>query len=1049
MVLAFLVSLCLAWSDCSAEAWKRLLDHADSLFQAQQYESAIVTGEKALGEATSRFGQADSVTALVLHRLGVYNSQAGQTQLAESLFTQALEIRERVLGPNHLDVAATLYSLAGAVLNQYRYAEARPFAERALAIREAILGSNHMDVVSALNLVALICFNLADYCRAEDLVERALAICRELYGEAMYDEPSLGNLLFFSGAVYQEHGKYAEAEYLHMLALANREKNLGSKHPLVGVTLSALGRTYREQAKYAEAEEVGRRALALAEETLGPDHLNVAMFSHDLAVLYWYQGKYDDAEVFYKRALAIAEEQLPPGHIHVAATLNNLADIYEIKGEYAKAEDYIKRALPMWREFYGFDHPSFARNLINLGLLYENQGRYAEAESLLTQALAIMENTLGSEHHLVGWHLGNLADLYVDMDRYDESESLLSRALMIVERALGPDHPDVAGQLESYSMLCRLRGDYGRAFELSARAFDIRLKSFGDNSYVLSERDALTYSNGVRASSSKCLSCYFDSGEHGREITRRVADLVLLSKGHVSDEIFERRVALVDETDSATLDLAEVLRNVKFELSQLFIGGPGDGGTDEYRHQMDSLSTLAAATESALARRSASFRVKQRTKDISVDRIRELLPAGTALVEYLKYDYYGLHPRETIPHYLVLVITKDGEPHIVDLGEAQNVDELGARYREHMLMVASAGHFPTHADKHEYAAIAKKLYDAVVDPIEPMVFGVETVFIAPDAGLNLISFGGLVDDDSAYLVEKLAIHHLSAGRDLARFEYVDEPGTGLLALGDPDYDLSQAIHLAMTGPSGQPPSGHHAIQTRSGRSGCTDLRIIRLGRLPHARREVESIADLWARKTDQPVTVYLGKEASEENLKGTAPGSQVIHLATHGYFVEGKCGLTGEDGSAATDDFVGENPLLLSGLFLAGANLAGRTADSLGCEDGILTAYEVSAMNLGGVSMVVLSACESGLGEVREGEGVYGLRRAFQIAGVRTVVSALWPVSDEITADLMARLYDRTGETLPEAIRSAQLATIDNLRVDGQTDHPYGWAAFIALGDWR
>ena len=184
---------------------------------------------------------------------------------------------------------------------------------------------------------------------------------------------------------------------------------------------------------------------------------------------------------------------------------------------------------------------------------------------------------------------------------------------------------------------------------------------------------------------------------------------------------------------------------------------------------------------------------------------------------------------------------------------------------------------------------------------------------------------------------------------------------------------------------------------------------------------------------------FYGGDASEERFKSDAPGNRVIHLATHGYFLGGAC----DSGGA----FVGENPLLLSGLFLAGANLHGRDADSLGAEDGILTAYEVSAMDLEGTELVVLSACETGLGEMTEGEGVYGLRRAFQIAGARTVVSALWPVGDEETAELMGRIYQGGDLGIADVMRKVQMEEIHVLRSRGQVDHPFTWGAFIALGE--
>jgi CHAT domain-containing protein len=238
--------------------------------------------------------------------------------------------------------------------------------------------------------------------------------------------------------------------------------------------------------------------------------------------------------------------------------------------------------------------------------------------------------------------------------------------------------------------------------------------------------------------------------------------------------------------------------------------------------------------------------------------------------------------------------------------------------------------------------------------------------------------------------------------------------------------------------------------TRNVRSSCGGLEEIAVSPLPGTKSEVEEIVLRWEESTGEASVACFGGEASEDRFKAEAPNNRVIHLATHGYYLEGACRPDRRERVPGSDmGFVEENPLLLSGLFFAGANLHGEGADSFGAEDGILTAYEVSAMDLKGTELVVLSACETGLGRVEEGEGVYGLRRAFQMAGARTVISALWPVSDEATADMMSRLYERKGESIPETMRRIQLSRINELRQAGRPDHPFTWGGFIALGDWR
>jgi CHAT domain-containing protein len=393
-----------------------------------------------------------------------------------------------------------------------------------------------------------------------------------------------------------------------------------------------------------------------------------------------------------------------------------------------------------------------------------------------------------------------------------------------------------------------------------------------------------------------------------------------------------------------------------------------------------------------------------------------------------------------VPRYVAVVLESGEAPVILDLGEAGGIDHLVGAWRDHMLRVASSGRAPTIVEQHEYDRLARDLYDRVWGPVEGYAAGQEMMLIAPDGALNTVAFAALKADDGEYLIEKHVLHYLSAGRDLVRLEHKTEPSVGLFALGDPDYGAKASERLAA---ASQPQDSvvQVAFVTRNLRSSCGRLSAIEVSPLPGTRREVESVCRAWAESTLEPAVACYGGDASEERFKAEAPGKRVIHLATHGYFLGGACKPEGA--------IVGENPLLLSGLFFAGANLHGEEADSLGAEDGILTAYEVSAMDLKGTELVVLSACETGLGEVAEGEGVYGLRRAFQMAGARTVVSALWPVSDESTAQMMGQLYRRSGETLPDAMRRVQLEKIGQLRSAGTVDHPFTWGAFIALGDWR
>jgi len=329
-----------------------------------------------------------------------------------------------------------------------------------------------------------------------------------------------------------------------------------------------------------------------------------------------------------------------------------------------------------------------------------------------------------------------------------------------------------------------------------------------------------------------------------------------------------------------------------------------------------------------------------------------------------------------------------------------------------------------------------------------------------------VSFSALPVGQSAYLVESnFVIHHLSAERDLVPAAASALKGEGLLALGNPAFDATML--LAASVPESRRPDradstqGKASYAYRGERSNCGDFQAMRFEPLPASAREVEEIASFWKKgKTALDIISLTEAKANETAFKTQAPGRRVLHLATHGYFLGGRCpsALASPRGvggvvSAKREEpetVTSENPLLLSGLVLAGANH--RTKAGPEEDDGILTAEEIAAMNLSGVEWAVLSACETGVGKVEAGEGVFGLRRAFQVAGARTLIMSLWSVEDEAARQWMAALYEGRllkGLGTAESVCAASLEVLRSRREKGQSTHPFYWAAFVAAGDWR
>ena len=457
------------WAERAVRAVNRVFPSVQFANWAQC--ERLVPQALACGSLIEAYGFGSKEAARLLNEVGYYLDDRARFSDAEPLYQQALAIREKVLGPEHRDVATSLNNLAALYHNQGKYAAAEPLYRRALAIDEKALGANHPGVATDLNNLALLYKHEGKYAQAEPLYQRALAIDEKALGA---NHPGVATDLNNLAVLYSEQGEYAQGEPLFQRALAVREKVLGPEHPDVASSLNNLAGLYSDQGKNAQAEPLYQRALAIWEKALGPEHPNVATSLNNLAELYRAQDRYVQAEPLWQRALAIREKVLGPDHPDVATSLNNLAGLYYEQGKYGQAEPLYQRALDINERTLGSEHPRVATSLNNLAALRYAQGEYVQAEPLYERALGIDEKALGPNHPGVATDLNNLALLYRKQGKYTQAEPLFQRALAIREKALGPDHPDVAKVLENYARLLREMKRGAAARELEARAQAIR-----------------------------------------------------------------------------------------------------------------------------------------------------------------------------------------------------------------------------------------------------------------------------------------------------------------------------------------------------------------------------------------------------------------------------------------------------------------------------------------------------------------------------------------------------------------------------------------------
>jgi CHAT domain-containing protein/tetratricopeptide (TPR) repeat protein len=1031
--------------------------------------------------------------------------RGGKVRAAETntLAERAVAIREAQLGPQHKDFGYSLATLGIVVRLRGDYPRAKALFDRALAIQEAALGGVHPDVARTLTSAAGLVSEAGDQDGAQALYERALAI-REKTVPA--DEAAVAENLNGLGVVLERRGDDSGAEQYHQKALAMREKALGPAHPDVAASLNNLGNVRSELGDYAAARSFHERALTIRETALGPDHPDVAGSLNNLSVAVRDLGDHAAAWWLLERVLGIYEKVFGPAHPNVAIATHNLAtilvDLGEVDGgrllderrrrvragtaearglneglnsivgidppltSFRAARALLERAQSIKEKALGPDHNSVALTLTTLANVHVRLGEPEKGLPLHERALAIREKLFGPAHPLVADTLDRLGELYAEVDDHGAAVEAWERVLTILEKTRGPDHPHVGVVRQHLAESLGAMGDVDGALQMALEAERIGRDHLRLIGRTLPEREALMYAAERPVGSDVALTLLVRAQGMPSASSAIVWDTIVRSRAVVLDEMASRHRTYGAASDPDLQRLTQDHASKREQLARLMVRGP-EGSDEEFRIDLERARKERDAAERALAERNVAFRHDQLQRRLGFDDIKAALPPGSALVGFVRYLHQSFAtpptPRtgspEPVARYLAFVIRAGdtGAPGVVPVGPAAEIDDEIARWRKQVMSVALAGGRSTARAETALRQSGSLLRARIWDPLVPRIQGASRVFIVPDGALHLVNWEALPAAGSGYLIEQAPLlHYLSAERDLVPGDD-RAAGRGLVVVDSPVFnEPPQSVARA----KGTPPTVAalepvpDAGAFRGTRSGCGDFRSMQFEPLPASGREAETILRIWRQNNDRDPELRLtGRAATEAALKRRAAGTRVLHLATHGFFLGGRCASAiadQRDHAVVAGRDAGENPLLLAGFALTGANQRHAVGDDE--EDGILTAEEVAALDLQGVEWAVLSACDTGVGEVRAGEGVFGLRRAFQVAGARTVIMSLWPVDDEDTRRWMTGLYERRfarGLGTMEALRESTLDELRRRRKAGLSTHPFYWGGFIAAGEWR
>ena len=685
----------------------------------------------------------------------------------------------------------------------------------------------------------------------------------------------------------------------------------------------------------------------------------------------------------------------------------------------------------------------------------------------MSQGLIARQRAFEVRNHEVAENLIALADLMVAMGHRGEALSLYNEAVSILEQSYGHQHPRAAA-IRLKIADCRMRaGEWAEAFDQALRAEEVGREHSRLMLTGMSERVGLHYAASRPSGLDRMFSILIDQPESG-EVEEGVEALIR-SRAMVLDEIAGRLRTYSTSASMADIRWMQDLKRSRKRLAYLTVQGPRDPDTLEaFQRALANATRERDRAERVLAEANRRFRLRQQRESAGLSEVQAALPPGSGVIGYTRFRHLRFPEGDGGPiaepdlSYLAYAVRAGSTAiRLVELGSASEIDQLVEQLRYEVAREAQVPLGSSASREQDYRRVAARLRQRIWDPIEPFLSDLDRVFVVPAGSLHLINLAALPVGQTEYLAEVgPKLHYLSAERDLVGGPAA-EHGEGLLAIGNPNFD-----EPTQSSASGE--AGSEAVDAtadggaeeggifRGLRSNCGSFQAMRFEPLPGSEDEVRKVAEMWQTLEPRPpLTALLREDALETSFKRLASGRRVLHLSTHGFYLGEDCPAFGASdllpaSESARDTSGLESPLLHSGLAFAGANH--RQAALPEEDDGILTAEEVAAIDLLGVEWAVLSACESGLGEVETGEGVFGLRRAFAAAGARTLIMSLWPVDDDVTRDWMTLLYRYRfveAMTTIEAVHRANLDLLTARRDVASSTHPFYWAGFVAAGDWR
>ncbi|MCD4792148.1 MAG: CHAT domain-containing protein [Bacteroidales bacterium] len=829
--------------------------------------------------------------------------------------------------------------------------------------------------------------------------EKSLLKADKIYNENKLSDSTFASLTLSNlGLLYHTTGRYALAEEYTKKALEKREK--GADKTGYAASLNNIAVLYKDMGLYTKAEEYIIKAQDYLKKTGEDKSIKYAIVLNNRAMIYQMTGKYKDAEKLMKESIKLAGEEVKeksPTYVRLEV---NLALLYQLTKRYEEAEKIYLDAIKIKKRRMGKSHPDYAVLLRNTASLYQQMRRFDKVEPLLKEAVGIYEKQFGKEHPSYAQAIYELGLFYQSQDKLSKAEPLLNEALGIQKKTLGEHHPNITLTYENLAVLYWQKEDYKKAADTYKKTLNEYIYQINTFFPAMNEYEKSKFWEKIQTKFVRFYNFAVKAQNDVPEITGDVYNFHIATKALLLSSSRKVKARILNSGNKALIAKYNNWQDTKSWLAKLYTYSNEE--LKEENINIDSLETVVLNLEKDITKSSEEFKKANELKTITYNDIAKVLKPNEAAVEIIRINSFSyLYPRDQI-HYLALVLKNNNEvPKMVFMKDGDNMESAWSEEYQETI----------HSGKS-----MKPFYDYYWKSIAGLTStNDKKLYISVDGIYNQVNINTIQLPSERHILDVKDVRFVTNTKDILSFNKAKKFSKTAFLLGYPDYKLDLPDAYAVLTP------------------------------LPGTKKEVNTIQSLL-KSNYYKVNTVMEKNATEENLK-KVKSPYILHIATHGYFLENEVDPSEDTRSFGIEPMKAyENPLLRSGLLLAGADRTVNemnTKDNKDSDDGILNAFEAMILDLDNTDIVILSACQTGLGEIKNGEGVYGLQRSFQIAGASSVITSLWEVSDEGTQDLMSSFYKhwlKSGDK-HDAFHKAQLEIKEKYK------YPFYWGAFVLVGE--